>query len=90
MLVDGKMIKVDAKQFECDIKRKTLEKMKELSDCDSKFKPAFEELQKAIEFYGRKNICNSICFITKSSAAIFLLHFFVGLNLCKRTYITII
>lgn len=60
MLVDGKMTKVDAKQFECDIKRKTLEKMKELSDCDSKFKPAFEELQKAIEFYNKEDYSESI------------------------------
>ena len=60
MLVDGKMTKVDAKQFECDIKTKTLEKMKELSDCDSKFKPAFEELQKAIEFYNKEDYSESI------------------------------
>lgn len=66
MLVDGKMTKVDAKQFECDIKRKTLEKMKELSDCDSKFKPAFEELQKAIEFYNKEDYSESITNANKS------------------------
>lgn len=66
LLVDGKMIKVDAKQFECDIKRKTLEKMKELSDCDSKFKPAFEELQKAIEFYNKEDYSESITNVNKS------------------------
>lgn len=66
MLVDGKMTKVDAKQFECDIKRKTLEKMKELSDCDSKFKPAFEELQKAIDFYNKEDYSESITNANKS------------------------
>ena len=66
LLVDGKMIKVYAKQFECDIKRKTLEKMKELSDCDSKFKPAFEELQKAIEFYNKEDYSESITNANKS------------------------
>lgn len=66
LLVDGKMIKIDAKQFECDIKRKTLEKMKELSDCDSKFKPAFEELQKAIDFYNKEDYSESIMNANKS------------------------
>ena len=35
LLADGKMVKIDAKQFEVDLKRRTLEKVKELTDCDS-------------------------------------------------------
>lgn len=53
LLVDGKMLKIDAKQFEVDLKHKTMEKMKELTDCDPKFKSAFNELQKAMEFFSK-------------------------------------
>lgn len=53
LLVDGKMLKIDAKQFEVDLKHKTMEKMKELTDCDPKFKSAYNELQKAMEFFSK-------------------------------------
>lgn len=60
LLIDGKMVKIDAKQFEIDVKQKALAKIKELSDCDSKFKPAFAELQKAIEFYSKGEYSESV------------------------------
>lgn len=60
LLIDGKMVKIDAKQFEIDVKQKALAKIKELSDCDSKFKPAFAELQKAIEFYNKGEYSESV------------------------------
>lgn len=53
LLIDGKMLKIDAKQFEVDLKHKTMEKMKELTDCDPKFKSAYNELQKAMEFFSK-------------------------------------
>lgn len=60
LLTDGKMIKIDAKQFEADLKHKTLEKMKELTDCDPKFKSAYNELQKAIEFFSKEEYLEAI------------------------------
>lgn len=53
LLVDGKILKIDAKQFEVDLKQKTMEKIKELTDCDPKFKSAYNELQKAMEFFSK-------------------------------------
>lgn len=50
-LVDGKMIKIDSKQFECDLKNKTLDMMKELKDAEPKFKSAFNELTMALEAF---------------------------------------
>lgn len=60
LLADGKMIKIDTKQFEADLKHKTLEKMKELTDCDPKFKSAYNELQKAIEFFSKEEYPEAI------------------------------
>ncbi len=60
LLSNGKIVKIDAKQFELDIKRKTLEQMKELSDSDSKFSSAFNELQKAVEFYKKEDYSEAI------------------------------
>lgn len=60
LLADGKMIKIDAKQFEADLKHKTLEKMKELTNCDPKFKSAYNELQKAIEFFSKEEYPEAI------------------------------
>ena len=49
VLVDGKMIKIDSQQFECDLKAKALAQMKELKDAEPVFQSAFTELTTAIE-----------------------------------------
>lgn len=66
LLADGKMIKIDAKQFEIDLKRRALEKMKELTDCDPKFKSAYTELQKAMEFFSKGEYPEAIVNAEKS------------------------
>ena len=66
LLADGKMVKIDAKQFEVDLKRRTLEKVKELTDCDPKFKSAYNELQKAIEFFSKGEYPEAIVNAEKS------------------------
>lgn len=49
LLTNGKIIKVDARQFECDLKVKALALMQELKDAEPKFQSAFTELTTAVE-----------------------------------------
>ena len=48
-MLDGKMIKIDAQQFECDLKAKALAQMHELKDAEPKFQSAYTELTAAID-----------------------------------------
>lgn len=48
-MFDGKMIKIDAQQFECDLKAKALAQMQELKDAEPKFQSAYTELTTAVE-----------------------------------------
>lgn len=48
-MLDGKMIKIDAQQFECDLKIKALAQLQELKDAEPKFQSAYTELMTAIE-----------------------------------------
>lgn len=59
-LVDGKMIKIDSQQFECDLKSKTLGLMKELKDVEPKFQSAYVELTTAIEAFEKKDYQSAI------------------------------
>lgn len=49
LLSNGKIIKVDAQQFECDLKLKVLAQMQELKDAEPKFQSAYTELTTAVE-----------------------------------------
>ena len=46
---EGRMIKIDAQQFECDLRAKTLAQMQELKDAEPKFQSAYTELTTAVE-----------------------------------------
>lgn len=48
-MLDGKMIKIDAQQFECDVKAKALAQMQELKDAEPKFQSAYTEFTTAVE-----------------------------------------
>ena len=48
-MFDGKIIKIDSQQFECDLKAKALAQMKELKDAESIFHSAYTELTTAFE-----------------------------------------
>ena len=48
-ILDGKMIKIDAQQFECDLKLKALAQMQELKDAEPMFQSAYTELTTAVE-----------------------------------------
>ncbi len=49
LLTNGKIIKVDAQQFECDLKAKALAQLQEFKDAEPKFQSAYTELTTAIE-----------------------------------------
>lgn len=59
-ILDGKLIKIDAKQFECDLKLKAVESLKELKDTEPKFQSAFTELTDAIEKYDKGDYQSAI------------------------------
>lgn len=60
LLTGGKIIKVDAKQFECDLKAKALTQMKELKDAEPQFQFAYTELTTAIEAFEKGDYQSAI------------------------------
>lgn len=63
---DGNMIKIDSCQFEMDLKNKTEALLKELKDAEPEFQPAYDELNKAIEFYNKTDYSEAIMNANKS------------------------
>lgn len=59
-MLDGKLIKIDAKQFECDLKLKAIESLKELKDAEPKFQSAYTELTDAIEYFAKGDYQSAI------------------------------
>ncbi len=59
-MLEGKMIKIDAQQFECDLKAKALAQMKELKDAEPKFQSAYTELMTAIEYLDKGDYQSAI------------------------------
>jgi hypothetical protein len=66
LLCDERMIKIDAQQFECDMRAKALMALHELKDSDSKFQAAYEELMKACEFLEKGTYAEAISNAGKS------------------------
>lgn len=66
ILVDGRLVKIDSKQFEQDLKLKTLGEMKELKDACSLYQGAYDELRKAIDFLGRGDYAEAVINAEKS------------------------
>lgn len=70
LLCEGRMVKIDATQFELDLRQKTLEIMGELKGSDLKFQAAYEELLQACEsfekddFTDRTELLNSKKYFT--------------------------
>ncbi|MDE6797279.1 MAG: hypothetical protein K2J36_04630 [Ruminococcus sp.] len=59
-MLDGKMIKIDAQQFECDLRAKALAAMNELKDAEPKFQSAYTELTTAIEAFEKDDYQSAI------------------------------
>ncbi len=66
ILVDGRLVKIDSKQFEQDLKLKTLGEMKELKDACPLYQGAYDELRKAIDFLGRGDYAEAVINAEKS------------------------
>lgn len=66
LLVDGRLVKIDPKQFEQDLKLKVLSEMKELKDTDPLYQGAYDELRKAIDFLGRGDYAEAVINAEKS------------------------
>ncbi len=70
LLCDGRMIKIDAQQFELDLRAKALRVLHELKDSDPKFQSAYNELMKACEFLEKGNHAEAISNAGKSYESI--------------------
>lgn len=66
LLSDGIIIKVDAQQFECDLKAKALAQMKELKEAEPKFQSAYTELTTALEVLEKDDYLSAISNAGKS------------------------
>lgn len=66
ILHNDRLIKIDAKQFELDVKAKTLALIKELKDCDAVFQALFNELTTALEFWEKGSYAEAISNAEKS------------------------
>lgn len=66
LLVDGRLVKIDPRQFEQDLKLKALSEMKELKDTDPIYQGAYDELRKAIDFLGRGDYAEAVINAEKS------------------------
>jgi ketosteroid isomerase-like protein len=66
IITDGVMIKIDARQFEQDMKRKALEQLHELTDSTPVFQSAYDELIKAVEFLEKGNYAEAVTNAGKS------------------------
>ena len=66
ILVDGKLIKIDAKQFELDVKAKALLLLQELKDYEPKFQSAYTELMSACTFFEKRNYSETVSNSEKS------------------------
>lgn len=66
VLVDGRMVKIDSRQFEQDMKRRAAERLNELKDAAPVFQSSYDELVKAIEFLDKGDFAEAVTNATKS------------------------
>ena len=66
LLVDGRLVKIDYRQFEQDLKLKALSAMKELKDANPLYQGAYDELRKAVGFLGRGEYAEAVINAEKS------------------------
>lgn len=69
-LVDGRLVKIDPKQFEQDLKLKALNRMEALKDANPLYQGAYDELRKAIDFLGRGDYAEAVINAEKSYESI--------------------
>lgn len=70
VLCNGRLIKIDSKQFEMDLANKALKIIEELNELEPKFSSAYEELIKAFDFFEKGNYQETISNAGKSYESI--------------------
>lgn len=66
VLIDGRMVKIDSKQFEQDMKRKAAERLNDLKNTSPAFQSSHGELTKAIEFLNKGDYAEAVTNAAKS------------------------
>lgn len=66
VLSGGRMYKIDSQQFECDLKQKQLERLREISYSLPVFQSAYEEYRKALEFFQNEDYAEAVSNAGKS------------------------
>lgn len=66
LLCEGRMIKIDATQFELDLRQKALEQLQEMKDCEPIFQAAYGELLSAYESLQKSDFASAISNAGKS------------------------
>ena len=66
LLHEGHMVKIDAAQFELDLRQKALEQLRELKDCEPKFQAAHSELLRSCESLQKSDFASAISNAGKS------------------------
>ena len=70
LLCEGRMIKVDAEQFESDLKAKALELLGKMKNCEPVFQAAYGEFLSALEYYLKDDYMATISNAEKSYESI--------------------
>ena len=60
LFADGRLVKIDSKQFEQDLKLKALEMLRELRDAEPAYQAAYDELMKAVEFLEKGDFAEAV------------------------------
>ena len=66
LLCGGRMVKIDAKQFELDMKAKALERLNILKDSEPEFQSAFDELMRSCESFEKAEFADAVLYAEKS------------------------
>lgn len=66
LLCEGRMIKIDAAQFELNLRQKALEQLRKLKDFEPKFQAAYGELLSACEFLQKNDFTSAVSNAGKS------------------------
>lgn len=70
MFADGRLLKIDSKQFEQDLKLKALETLRQLRDAEPIYQAAYDELVKAVEFLEKGDLAEAVGNAEKSYESI--------------------
>lgn len=70
LLCEGRLIKIDSQQFECDLKNKTQKELELFTGSYPEFKNAYEELLQAFEYFSKSDYSTAVSYAEKSYESI--------------------